>query len=210
LVTLLGTLGSDPQVQAEARQRLADADAGQVPLPPDLATAVAQVVAAAGAEPEWEVLYSHYKRAATPQDEVRYLHALGGFSGADLLRRSLELAFSGEVRSQDAPYLLMVILGRRQGCLLAWEAIEAHWDEMQARWPSNSIHRMLEALPALAAAGEAGVERAVAWLDAHPLARGELKLRQSRERLQINLAFKQRMEPLLAAALAASSLPRAH
>jgi len=69
---------------------------------------------------------------------------------------------------------------------------------------------MLEALPALAAAGEAGVERAVAWLDAHPLARGELKLRQSRERLQINLAFKQRMEPLLAAALAASSLPRAH
>ena len=48
LVTLLGTLGRDDDVRREARKRLADADAGRVPLPADLATAVARVVAAAG------------------------------------------------------------------------------------------------------------------------------------------------------------------
>ena len=101
LVTVLGVLGVDREVRAEAHRRLADADDGNAPLAPDLATAVAQVVAAAGSEREWDILYAHYKQAATPQDEVRYLHALGAFSDPVLLRRSIELAFSPEVRSQD-------------------------------------------------------------------------------------------------------------
>jgi puromycin-sensitive aminopeptidase len=201
LVTLLGTLGASPEVRSEARRRLADADAGRSPLAPDLATAVAQVVAAGGGSNEWELLHSHYKRATTPQDEVRYLHALGGFSDPDLVRRSLELAFSGEIRSQDAPYLLMGILGHREGCALAWEAIEQHWDEMPTAWPPNTIHRMLEALPTLVAAGEGTAARAEAWLAAHPLARGERKVVQSRERLAINLAFKRRVAPQLTTVL---------
>ncbi|HUB70236.1 MAG TPA: M1 family metallopeptidase, partial [Acidimicrobiales bacterium] len=203
LVTLLGTLGADPGVRTEALHRLALADAGEAPLPPDLATAVAQVVASAGGEQEWETLHAHYRDAATPQDEVRYLQSLGGFSDPKLLQRSIALTFSDEVRSQDAPYLLMTILGRREGCVLAWDAIEAHWDEMQRRWPSNTIHRMLEAMPALASAGPAATERALAWLDAHPLARGELKIRQARERLGVNVAFKDRVAPSLRPALEA-------
>ena len=83
--------------------------------------------------------------------------------------------------------------------MLAWEAVEAHWDDMQEHWPSNTIHRMLEALAALAAAGEGAAQWARAWLDAHPLPRGELKLRQARERLAINLAFKKRTAALLRA-----------
>ena len=197
LVTVLGTLGADPEVRAEARRRLADADAGTAPLPPDLATAVTQVVASAGAEREWDILYAHYKQAATPQDEVRYLHALGAFSDQGLLRRSIELAFSPEVRSQDAPTLLMGILGRREGCALAWEALEDHWQEMLDRWPPKIMHRTLESLPALVAAGESWASRAGSWLDAHPMTRGIRQVAQSRERLQVNLAFKRRTAALL-------------
>jgi hypothetical protein len=193
MVTVLGVLGADPEVRSGARQLLADADTGQAPLAPDLATAVAQVVAAAGAEEEWELLYSHYKRATTPQDEIRYLHALAGFSRPALVQRTLDLVFSGEVRSQDAPYVLAGALGRREGCLLAWEAIEQHWDEMLHRWPPNAMNRVLEHLPALVAAGDDGVQRASAWLGSHPVTRGELKVRQSRERLHVNQAFKARV-----------------
>jgi hypothetical protein len=193
LVTLLGVLGADPDVRSGARQLLADADAGRAPVAPDLATAVAQVVAAAGAEKDWDVLYSHYKQATTPQDEVRYLHALGGFSSPALVRRTLDLVFSGEVRSQDAPYLLSGILARRESCLPAWEAIEQHWDEILLEWPPNSMHRVLEQLPALVAAGDAALQRVSAWLDSHPVTRGELKVRQSRERLNVNQVFKARV-----------------
>jgi puromycin-sensitive aminopeptidase len=203
LVTLLGTFGADPDVRAEARQRLADADAGRAPLPPDLATAVARVVAAAGGPAEWDVLYSHYKNAGTPQDEVRYLDALGGFPQPDLLRRSIELAFSGEVRSQDAPFLVAGILARREGSAVAWEAIERRWDEMIDRWPAKSLHRVLESLPGLVSAGEGFAERAFAWLDGHPLGLGERRVLQARERLVINLAFQRRVAGRLGPVLGA-------
>jgi len=202
LVTLLGTLGADAEVRAEARRRLADADAGRAPLPPDLATAVARVVAAGGGEEEWEVLHSHYKKATTPQDEVRYLDALGGFSQPELLQRSVELGFSGEVRSQDAPFLLAGILSRRDGCAVAWQTIEGRWDEMLERWPPKSLHRVLESMPTLVAAGDAVAQRAFAWLDTHPLGLGERKVVQARERLQVNLAFKRRIAGELADVLA--------
>ncbi len=204
LVTLLGTLGADGEVRAEARQALADADAGRAPLPPDLATAVARVIAAGGGAQAWDLLYSHYKNAATPQDEVRYLDALGGFPEPELLRRSIELAFSGEVRSQDAPFLVGGILSRRDGCTVAWEAMEQHWDEMLERWPPKALQRSLESLPGLAAAGDAYAQRVFDWLDSHPLGLGERRVQQARERLSINLAFKGHVDDQLGAALGAA------
>ncbi len=205
LVTLLGALGADPEVRAQARQRLDDADARRSPMHPDLATAIAQVVAAGGAEPEWERLYAHYKDAANPQDEVRYLHALAGFSQPELIQRTLELALSDEVRTQDAPYLVAGVLGRREGCALAWQVIEANWDHMTAHWPPSSFHRMLELLPALAGAGGDWPARATAWLDSHPVLRGERKVAQARERLGINLALRQRVAGQLATVLGRSA-----
>ena len=197
LVALLGTLGHDPAVCEEASRRLGAAGAGQTALPPDLATAVAQVVAAGGSEAEWELLYSRYKAANTPQDEIRYLQALAGFADEPLLGRSLALAFSDEVRTQDAPFLIMGVLGRREGCRLAWEALESHWEEVLSRWPKTAMARVLEALPALASGGEDSVRRATSWLDAHPVPRGGLRVAQSRERMEVNLAFAKNAAPVL-------------
>lgn len=206
LVALLGTLGHDQAVQEEASRRLQATGPGQAPLPPDLATAVAQVVAAGGSEPEWELLYSRFKAANTPQDEIRYLQALAGFADQRLVRRSLEFAFSDEVRTQDAPFLVMGMLGRREGCRLAWEALEAHWDDVLSRWPKTAMARVLEALPALAAGGEESVRRAGSWLDAHPVPRGELRIAQSRERMEVNLAFAKTAGPLLEKAVTSALL----
>jgi puromycin-sensitive aminopeptidase len=201
LVALLGTLGHDEAVRDEARRRLEAASSGGPALPPDLATAVAQVVAAGGSEAEWDLLYARYKEATTPQDEIRYLMALAGFAEPALLSRSLELAFSGEVRTQDAPFLVMGVLGQREGCTIAWDALEAHWEDVLARWPKNAMPRVLEALPSLAAGGEGAARRAAAWIDAHPVPRGGLKVAQSLERLQVNLAFAKRVAPDLAQAV---------
>ncbi len=196
LVTLLGTTGADKEVQGHALDKLHAARSGGVALPADLATAVAQVVAASGGQEEWELLHSMYTEAATPQDEVRYLHALGGFSDPALLARALELAFSGEIRLQDAPYLVMGILGRREGARLAWDAIERHWAQMQDGWPPKVVPRVLMSLPALATEGPETAERARSWLHEHPSAHGQRQVAQSLERLGINLAFRSRLSGL--------------
>jgi puromycin-sensitive aminopeptidase len=201
LIAFLGTLGADAQVRSEALRRLRESGAGGPELPADLATAVAQAVAAGGGEEQWQLLYSLYKQAKTPQDEVRYLQALAGFPEAQLLERSLRLALSDEVRTQDAPFLFMGVLGRREGAMLGWEALEAHWDEILHKWPKNSMPRVLEALPALVTGGEQAVRRALSWLDAHPVPRGALRVAQSRERLEVNLAFAKRVGSRLGTAL---------
>ncbi|HXR23459.1 MAG TPA: hypothetical protein VN786_12960 [Acidimicrobiales bacterium] len=64
---------------------------------------------------------------------------------------------------------------------------------------------MLDSLPSLVSAGDDAVSRAFAWLDEHPLARGERKVAQSRERLRVNVAFRQRVGGRLASLLAAAS-----
>jgi hypothetical protein len=71
--------------------------------------------------------------------------------------------------------------------------MEHRWDQMLERWPPKSLHRSLESMPGLAAAGEEYAHRALAWLDAHPLGLGERKVLQARERLLVNLAFKTRV-----------------
>ncbi len=80
---------------------------------------------------------------------------------------------------------------------------------MLGRWPPHNLHRMFEALPALVAAADSSGEnvaaRAVAWLGAHPLERGERKLAQARERLEINVAFRRRVAGQLATALGRSA-----
>jgi hypothetical protein len=68
-----------------------------------------------------------------------------------------------------------------------------------ARFPRNSIPRMLEAVAAIA---DAELAPAIhQFLDAHPVPQGERQLAQARERLDINVAFGQRIAPNLATEL---------
>ena len=202
LVTLLGTLGADPEVRDEARRRLMAADENGEPLPPDLATAVAHVVAAGGGAAQWEDLYARHQKAKTPQDETRYLMALTTFEDPELLGRTADLVFSGDVRVQDAPFLLGGLLSQRHGAPLGWAAIESHWEEMAKVWPSKLTLRALESLPGLAAAGESTAHRALEWLDSHPIGLGSSRLAQSQERLRINLGFGRRVSDELGRVLA--------
>jgi puromycin-sensitive aminopeptidase len=199
LLLALGTQGGDAEIQAEAASRHAAYLKDRTVLAADLVTAVVSVVAYAGGEAEFETMYEQFKRAVTPQDEIRYLYALAAPEAPALLGRTLELCLSNEVRTQDAPYLLATVLGSRAGHRLAWEFLTERWDDLVARFPRNSIPRMLEAI-----AGIADPDLAPAihqFLDAHPVPQGERQLAQARERLDINVAFGRRISSSLATEL---------
>jgi puromycin-sensitive aminopeptidase len=199
LIGALGMLGADPEVRAEAARRHAAYLQDRTALDPDLVTATVNVVAQAGGEGEYTTVLDQFRRASTPQDEIRYLYALGATESAPLLRRTLDLCMSGEVRTQDAPYVIGSILATRAGAGLTWDFLEERWETITTRFPDNSIPRMLEGItgitdPALA-------RRIHAFLDAHPVPQGEKPLAQSRERLDINVRFRERFAPSLASEL---------
>ncbi len=202
LIGALGLLGADPAVQAEATRRHAAYLEDRSAVAPDLLTATVNVAARAGGEAAYTTVLDQFRQASTPQDEVRYLYALGATEFVPLLRRTLELCLSGEVRTQDAPYVIGSVLATRAGAESAWDFLEQHWDIVAVRFPDNSIPRMLEGITAIA--DPVLAERIHAFLDTHPVAQGSKQVDQSRERLDVNVRFRQRAAPALAEALGQS------
>ncbi len=199
LLATLGTIGEDPNVRERCATLHAEALAGRADIDPDLAGAVVGVVASIGGSEAYESCIQRWRHPSTPQEEMRYLYALAGFEEPSLVSRTLDLTL-GDVRTQDAPYLLNRLLSNRSGGPATWGFITGHWDELLARFPDNTIPRMLSGLASL-------VDPEVAtqvhqWFTSHSLRSGQRSLAQTLERLDINVAFAEREGPHLAEVLA--------
>ncbi len=200
LVSALGGVGGDEAVRARAADLHAAYLQDRAAVAPDVVPAVVGVVARNGGDADYEQFLRRFREPATPQEEVRYLMALAGFRRADLLQRALDLAGSGEVRTQNAPYLVNSVLGNPVGAALAWEWLSNHWDEVVARFPDNALPRMLENVATITDPDLAG--RVRAFLDTHPLKAGMRTVRQHLERMDVAVAFAARAAGPLAEALA--------
>jgi hypothetical protein len=94
----------------------------------------------------------------------------------------------GRIRTQDAPYLLARAMQNRFCGFDAWLFVTANWADVVARFPSNSISRMLAGIVALAEPDQ--VHNIEAFLDANPPEQGQLQIRQHRERLLVQAALR--------------------
>jgi len=187
VVGSLGTVGQDPQVRAEAQRRHRAAEGGTEPLDPDLTSAVLGVVAAAGGPGEYDDILEHYRHPATPQEEMRYLYALTGFGDAALGARTFELAHT-EVRTQNAPFVVHLLLANRAVGPATWERVEASWDDLNARIPANIVPRMVDGVRLLCRHPQLA-DRVRDFLVAHPLRTGQRTVDQTLERLAVNVAL---------------------
>jgi puromycin-sensitive aminopeptidase len=207
-INLLGTVGDDEGVRAEAARRF-DASpmaGGTTPIPPDIETATVAAVAQLLRPDDYEAVLARYRSATTPQEEMRSLGALSIFPDVELCLRTFDLAMT-EVRSQNGFVVLGALLANPVGCQAVWTRITERWDEIIARFPKNAPVRIVESLPALCA-DAAFAESAVAFLVDHPLASGPRRVAQSIERLGVNVAFATRERAGLADTLLAGTGPR--
>ncbi|MGA2837139.1 MAG: M1 family metallopeptidase [Acidimicrobiales bacterium] len=188
VLSVLGTVGDDPEVRAEAARRFTDAD--RVPLHGDTATAILSIVADHGGPDEYEAFLAHYRSPATPQEENRYRDALAGFGDAALAARTFDLAMT-EVRSQDAPFLIRLMLWNRQTGPATWQRVAASWDTFPAKFPSSTLPRMLDGVRGLCTPPELAAE-VTAFVEAHPLQAGGRTVEQILERLAMSVAFATR------------------
>jgi puromycin-sensitive aminopeptidase len=193
----LGTIGDDPDVRAEAAQRFAAAK--DSPLQGDTASAILGIVAAYGGSAEYETYLDRYRKPADPQEEHRYLDGLASFRDGDLADRTFDLAMS-EVRSQDAPFLIRLLLWNRVTGAATWHRVEAAWDEFPAKFPSNTLPRMLDGARAQCTPPELADE-VTAFVVAHPLPAGGRTIEQILERLEVSVAFGRREGPGLVSTL---------
>jgi puromycin-sensitive aminopeptidase len=198
VIRTLGVVGDDPAVRAEAAARFARSDV--TPLDPDIASAILDVVADGGGTEEYEMFLARHRKPANPQEENRYLFALASFSNSELAARTFELALS-EVRTQNGPYLIQLLLANRVTGVETWPRLRDGWDTITTRFPSNIVPRMLDGVRGLCAPPSLADE-VTGFLEAHPLVAGGRIVEQALERLAVNVDFGRREGSSLATTLA--------
>ncbi len=192
LVRVLGTLADDPAIIDVCRDLLDHDDV-------TLGAAALTVVAHHGDADTFARIRERYRTARDPQTEQRHLRALADFPDPDLVGTILAATLDGEVRSQDGPYLIRRALTNRWTGETAWRFVARHWDRLVARFPSNSIARMLEGIGALDRPALA--DEVAAFLAAHPVPQGDKQIAQHLETQRIAVDLRRRQAAAFAAHL---------
>ncbi|MDG2112861.1 MAG: ERAP1-like C-terminal domain-containing protein, partial [Actinomycetota bacterium] len=188
LFSAAGGIGRDQSVRERARQ-LFDVENNGGSVEPNLAAAAVRVVASAGDDATYDEMVELYRNASTPQSELRYLGALLQFEDGDLFERTLHLILT-EVRTQNAPFMLATAMTHLDHGPRAWELVRSRWDELNERFPQNSIPRMVGGVRALSTAELArDVE---GFFAEHPVPQGTLMVAQHLEKLRINVGLRER------------------
>jgi len=199
LLATLGTIGEDSAVQARARELYDAWQQDPAKANRDLQPAFVTILAHAGDAARYQEFKQHFKSARTPQEEQRYLFSLANFREMSLLRQTMEMTLNGEVRTQNAPYLLHSLLANNVSRIEAWEFLERNWETIVEKFPDSALPRMCEAINGLLDR-QAEVE---AFFKQHKVRLGGELIDQHLERLAVAVAFRQREGARLEASLKA-------
>jgi puromycin-sensitive aminopeptidase len=200
LLAALGRKGNDPDVQQQAveRYRLYRKDPSVVD--PNIVPALVAILAYIGDEARYEEFSELYRRSATPQEERRYLFSLTMFRSLDLLSRTLNRTLNGEIRTQDAPFVVAATMTSVHGRELAWEFVKTNWDQMDRLFPKQGLRRMCGGIVGLATPE---LEQDVrAFFTSRKIDLGGKTLDQYLEQLRIAVSFREREGRTIPATLA--------
>jgi puromycin-sensitive aminopeptidase len=150
LIGAQGKLGNDPAIQDRAAElyRVYRNDAAAVD--PNVVPALVAILAHTGDATRYDEFNERFRAATTPQEERRYLFSLAAFQPKALLERALARTISGEIRTQDAPFLVSAILGNVYGRELAWDFVKTNWEKMDQLFPKQGLRRMCGGIVSLA------------------------------------------------------------
>jgi puromycin-sensitive aminopeptidase len=190
LIRALGTLGNDPGVQARAAELYASHERREAEVDPNVLPALIAVLAHAGDEGRYHEFFERFRTATTPQEEQRYLYALTAFRQPALVEQTLTRTVNGEIRTQDAPFVVRSMLMLVHSREPAWAFVQQQWDTMDRLYPKHGLRRMAEGVIGLATpALEADVHR---FFRERKIDLGGKTLEQYLEQLRVAVALRER------------------
>jgi puromycin-sensitive aminopeptidase len=190
LIRALGTLGNDRAVQARAAELYAGHESGAAPVDPNVLPALIAVLGHAGDEGRYHEFFERFRTAKTPQEEQRYLYALTAFPQPALVEQTLARTINGDIRTQDAPFVVRSLLMAVHSREIAWEFVKKQWDTMDRLYPKHGLRRMAEGVIGLATPSlEADVHR---FFHERRIDLGGKTLEQYLEQLRVAVALRER------------------
>ena len=187
LIGALGRLGNDPQTQARAAELYATARRDTTAVDPNLLPALVSILAFIGDTARYDEFTERFKTASTPQEERRYLFSLAMFRQHTLLDRTLAKTLDGQIRIQDAPFMVSAVMSNVYGRELGWQFLKTNWDSMDRRFPKQGLRRMCGGITSLC---KPDLERDVRhFFEDRKIDLGGKTLEQYLEQLRIAVSF---------------------
>ncbi|KAL2415719.1 Aminopeptidase 2 [Exophiala dermatitidis] len=145
-------LAGDKKIQAAAKEMFAkflDGDFNAIH--PNLRASVLAMVLRDGGVKEWEAVLARYHTAPTADEKNTCLRSLGRARSPELIKKTLDLALSGEVKMQDI-YMPIGGLGTTsEGIEKRWEWMCNNWDVLVEKLPPSMT--MLSSVVSICVAG---------------------------------------------------------
>jgi puromycin-sensitive aminopeptidase len=190
LIGALGRLGNDPAIQSRALELYSTSQKDPGAVDPNLLPALVSILAFIGDAARYDEFTVRFKTATTPQEERRYLFSLASFKQTALLERTLAKSLDGEIRTQDAPFIVSAVIVSVYGRELGWSFVKTNWDQMAKRFPKQGLRRMCGGITGLC---RPDLERdVVEFFQVRKIDLGGKTLEQYLEQLRIAVTFRER------------------
>ena len=192
--TVLSQAGGygNTQVLEEARGRFARYLQDPASLHPDLRGLVYSLAAQTGERDTYDQLWNLAKNTDLQEEYVRLLLGLARFTSPELLQETLERSLTDDVRSQDTITVVTAVAANLQGRDLAWSFVKDRWEEFDRRYGGGGfgLMRLVSICGAFVDADKlADVE---SFFQEHPVPAAERTIRQSLERIRLNIRWLER------------------
>jgi puromycin-sensitive aminopeptidase len=191
---VLGQLGGfeDTATLKEAKRRFRSYVKDPATVHPDIRRAAFALAAKAGGPAMYDLLWRLHKTAPLQEEKVRFLAALTQFQQPELLQKTLDRSLSERVRAHETISVVAGVAGNRNGRAMAWEFIKRNWKEFDRRYGEGGFGLMNLVSTTGGFTTREKLEDVETFFAEHPTPAAERTIRQSLERIRLNVAWLER------------------
>jgi aminopeptidase N len=197
LFYMMGAMGKDPQVIADARKISAQYLEEPSSVDATLARIAVEIAAMHGDEAFFNKLQQVSATSSNPEVASGALYALGVFQDPALEKRALDYAVSGKVKNQDSTYLISEMLGNRETRTIAWQYVQQNWDKVKAQFTTSSGSGLVRATGSFCTVAER--DQMTSFFATHKVPASERALRRATDRINDCIDLHASQQPNLKA-----------
>lgn len=190
VILALGTIGQDAPTIAEARKQFSVFLSDPKKVDPDLLNSIFKIVAFNGDEKTYQKIESLWRTAKTPEERVRCIMALPYFRKPELIDRTLKFSLGNEIRLQDAPRLMSMVLSTPHGKQPGFKFLKENFATIKKRFPTPSVPHVVSSLESLCTTSEE--KELNSFVASTPIPAGRKRIQQAMERVHNRVAFRER------------------
>jgi aminopeptidase N len=206
VIETLGEYAGDAQTLKRSRDLTAQWLRDRKAIAPEMVTQITYLAAMGGDSKLYESFLRGYRSATDPREKVRFLTLLSSFRDPALLRRTLALSLTDEVRTQDMASVLSGVIGKPAGTDLGWAFVKENWPAIEKKIPPGHIGRVIGSF-GTASCDTAAAGEIQTFVNEKKIAQVRQSTAQALDRIASCVDFKRMQQNNLAQWLASKHAP---